>query len=58
MPRPEGPRRFFRLPWRSPPEVGAEVEAAVSFALAGPDPDPTTALADLFADTRAAWSTL
>jgi len=39
-------------------EVGEEVEAAVRFAVASPDPDPATALADLFADTRAAWSKL
>jgi len=39
-------------------EVGEEIEAAVRFALAGADPDPATALLGLFADTRAAWSTL
>jgi TPP-dependent pyruvate/acetoin dehydrogenase alpha subunit len=39
-------------------DVAAEVEEAVRFALASPDPDPGTALADLFADSRAAWSTL
>ncbi|HZP18888.1 MAG TPA: thiamine pyrophosphate-dependent dehydrogenase E1 component subunit alpha [Bauldia sp.] len=38
--------------------VGAEVEASVKFALESPDPDPATALDDLYADTRAAWSTL
>jgi acetoin:2,6-dichlorophenolindophenol oxidoreductase subunit alpha len=39
-------------------EVGMEIEEAVAFALAGPDPDPATALDAVFADTRAAWSTL
>jgi TPP-dependent pyruvate/acetoin dehydrogenase alpha subunit len=39
-------------------EVADEVEASVAFALAGADPDPATALDDLFADSRAAWSTL
>ena len=39
-------------------EAAAEVEHAVKFAVASADPDPTTALDDLFADTRAAWSTL
>ena len=39
-------------------EVGKEVEEAVAFALAGPDPDPATALDAVFADTRAAWSML
>ncbi len=38
-------------------EVGAEVEAAVRFALASPDPDAATALDDLFADSSASWST-
>jgi pyruvate dehydrogenase E1 component alpha subunit len=37
-------------------EVGAEIEESVRFALAAPDPDPATALDDLFADSRAAWS--
>jgi TPP-dependent pyruvate/acetoin dehydrogenase alpha subunit len=39
-------------------EVAAEVEEAVRFALASADPDPGTALTDLFADSRAAWSTI
>jgi TPP-dependent pyruvate/acetoin dehydrogenase alpha subunit len=39
-------------------EVGEEVEASVRFALDSPDPDPATALDDLFAPTHAAWSTL
>ena len=38
-------------------EVRREVEDAVAFALASADPDPATALDDLFASTRAAWST-
>jgi TPP-dependent pyruvate/acetoin dehydrogenase alpha subunit len=38
-------------------EVAGEVEASVAFAAAGADPDPATALDDLFADSRAAWST-
>ncbi len=38
-------------------EVGAEVEEAVAFAFGSADPDPATALDDLFADSRAAWST-
>ena len=38
-------------------EAAAEVEDAVVFALAGADPDPATALDDLYSDSRAAWST-
>jgi TPP-dependent pyruvate/acetoin dehydrogenase alpha subunit len=39
-------------------EVGAEVERAVQFAISSPDPAPASALTDLYADTRAAWSML
>ena len=39
-------------------EVTAEVEDSVTFALASADPDPASALAGLYSDTRAAWSTL
>jgi pyruvate dehydrogenase E1 component alpha subunit len=39
-------------------EIGDEVEASVKFALESPDPDPATALNDLYADSHAAWSTL
>ncbi len=35
----------------------AEVEDAAAFAAASPEPDPATALDDLFAPTRATWST-
>jgi acetoin:2,6-dichlorophenolindophenol oxidoreductase subunit alpha len=38
--------------------VADEVEAAVKFALESPDPDPATALDDLFATSQAGWSTL
>ena len=37
--------------------VSAEVEASVKFALESPDPDPATAIEDLYSDTRAVWST-
>ena len=53
-----GHTRRRRLQGRSWDEVAAEVEEAVRFALASADPDPATALDDLFADSRAAWSTL
>ena len=33
MPRPPGARRFFRLPWRSRPEVAAEVDDELRFHL-------------------------
>jgi predicted permease len=33
MPRPPGARRFFRLPWRSSPEVAAEVDDELRFHL-------------------------
>jgi predicted permease len=33
MPRPDGPRRFFRLPWRTRPEVAAEVDDELRFHL-------------------------
>ncbi len=39
-------------------EVASAVEEAVAFGLASDEPDPATALDDLFADTRAAWSVL
>ena len=34
MPRPDGRRRFFRLPWRTRPEVAAEVDDELGFHLA------------------------
>ena len=37
-------------------EVAREVDDSVAFALAAPDPDPATAMDDLYASTRAAWS--
>jgi pyruvate dehydrogenase E1 component alpha subunit len=37
-------------------EIAAEVEDAVRFAHDSADPDPATALDDLYADSRAAWS--
>jgi pyruvate dehydrogenase E1 component alpha subunit len=43
-----------KLVWE---DVAGEVEASVAFAVAGADPDPATALDNLFADSRAAWST-
>jgi acetoin:2,6-dichlorophenolindophenol oxidoreductase subunit alpha len=39
-------------------DVTREVDESVTFALADADPDPVTALDDLFAESRAAWSTL
>jgi acetoin:2,6-dichlorophenolindophenol oxidoreductase subunit alpha len=39
-------------------EVGEEVERSVTFANESADPDPATALDDLFATSHAAWSTL
>ena len=33
MSRPDGPRRFFRLPWRTRPEVSAEVDEELRFHL-------------------------
>jgi pyruvate dehydrogenase E1 component alpha subunit len=39
-------------------EVAEEVDEAVRFAVTSADPDALTALDDLFADSRAAWSTL
>ncbi|MBN8995081.1 MAG: thiamine pyrophosphate-dependent dehydrogenase E1 component subunit alpha [Rhizobiales bacterium] len=38
-------------------EVTREVDESVAFALAAADPDPATAMDDLYASTRAAWST-
>ena len=39
-------------------EVEVEVEDAVAFGLASAEPDPATATDNLFAVTRAAWSTI
>ena len=39
-------------------DVAREVDEAVTSALADADPDPATALDNLFAESRAAWSTL
>jgi acetoin:2,6-dichlorophenolindophenol oxidoreductase subunit alpha len=37
--------------------INDDVEASVKFALESPDPDPSSAINDLYSDTRAAWST-
>ena len=52
-------RRLADERWNGPLDLlhlAEEVEESVRYALASADPDPGTALDDLFAQTRAAWS--